>query len=378
MKNYYFEFVKRGVFPLVERIENDHQKVPCIDKEGYKYYLSYHSNIADKRTVWFNKWDKRNPFKPYNMKLYASRVQENANILSSDEELKSATTKKVRFVCPKCGKEYEKKWCHWIGQPDNEHFCRKCSSTISGEKRKYGYEEVDELYSHYGYKLLEPKENFDTNGGHKRLFCKSKEGYLYNIDFNSLRSNNKGTNKFSKTNPYAVENLQKWCDDNNVELRILHQNIYEDKTTFSIVCECGNIYEVEPYEIFGLGRTRCQTCSKKESRLELATRKWLEANKIPFESQFRFEDCKYKRMLPFDFKCDWKEKVILIEVDGSQHYYTSQWISEEKLKSQKERDKIKTEYAKEKGYELLRIPFWHFANGTYEKYLNKTFFEKNK
>ena len=26
MKNYYFEFVKRGVFPLVERIENDHQK----------------------------------------------------------------------------------------------------------------------------------------------------------------------------------------------------------------------------------------------------------------------------------------------------------------------------------------------------------------
>ena len=73
MINYAEKFRERGLEPLA-LITNHKQKVPCIDKEGYKYYLNYHDHIADSRTKEFDKWTKKNPFKSYNMRLYATTV----------------------------------------------------------------------------------------------------------------------------------------------------------------------------------------------------------------------------------------------------------------------------------------------------------------
>ena len=81
-----------------------------------------------------------------------------------------------------------------------------------------------------------------------------------------------------------------------------------------------------------------------------------------------------KRSLPFDFKVDWNEKTILIEVDGQQHYYISKWNPEDSYKSQIQRDEIKTNYCKKHGYVLLRIPCWDFARDTYKRKLHETFF----
>lgn len=373
--DYIQKFIERGVYPLVDSIKDAYQKVPCIDKDGYKYFLSYHSNVSDKRTIFFNKWDKRSPFKAYNMRLYASRVQENVQIVSTDDELFHATNNKIKFICPNCGEVYEKKWCHWIAQPDNQHFCRKCSDKISVERRKYSYEEIFLKFQQKNFILLESKNGFDCGGGRKRLLCKDNDGYLYGISLNSLVNGNKKTNKFSKTNPYVVLNFQKWCDDNNIPLKINNQNIFEnDRSNFTITCSCGNLYEAEAFEVMTLKRRRCPICSKKESRLELLTREWLEANNIEFKAQYRFSDCKNERSLPFDFYCVYDGQVILIEVDGGQHFHVTQWTNEEALKQQKIRDKIKTDYATQKGYKLLRLPFWEFDNETYTNHLNKTFF----
>ena len=114
MINYTEKFRERGLEPLA-LITNHKQKVPCIDKEGYKYYLNYHDHIADLRTKEFDKWSKKNPFKADNMRLYATTVQNNVCILFSDEELVNSSVNKIEFICPRCGKSYKKKWCHWIG-----------------------------------------------------------------------------------------------------------------------------------------------------------------------------------------------------------------------------------------------------------------------
>lgn len=372
--NYEEKFRERGLTPF-EPILNHKQRVECVDKEGYKYSLSYHDHIADLRTKEFSKWSKKNPFKPYNMRLFASKLQSNVQILSSDEELKEATHRDVRFLCPLCGEEYEKKWCHWITQPINRHYCQKCSNAIAVENRKYSYKEIMEYFNNRGFKLLEKEENFDCGGGHRRLYCQDSEGYKYDISLNSLKSGNSGNNKFSSTNPYAVYNLQKSCDDNDLQLKIVEQiaNSVDSRSCFIVRCRCGNLYNVEPYEILSLNRYRCLACSKKESRLELLTREWLEKNNIVFQAQYRFPDCKHKRSLPFDFRCDWKGRIILLELDGGQHYYITQWTDENDLKDQQMRDKIKNDYAKEKGYTLIRIPFWLFNSGSYVQKLEKIF-----
>lgn len=369
-------FLEKGLIPL-EPIKDAYHKVACMDEEGYKYYLCYHGAVGDKRTKQFDKWSKNNPFKPYNMRLFAETVQENVKILSTDEELREATNKNVHFICPNCKKEYTKKWCHWIAQPVNQHFCRKCSILIGGEKRKYAYAEIEQIFCEKGFELLESKENFDCGGGHLRMHCQDNEGYEYAISLNSLNAGNSGNNKFSSTNPYAVSNLQKACADNALQLKILRQNILEKgnrKTSFSVQCRCGNIFEAEPNEILTLNRYRCRVCTKRESRLELLTREWLEEKQIPYQTQYRFPDCKYKRSLPFDFYCEWENNIILIEPDGGQHYYITQWSDEQDLAEQKIRDNIKTQYCKDHGYTLLRIPFWLYNSGNYKIKLQKTFF----
>ena len=63
----------------------------------------------------------------------------------------------------------------------------------------------------------------------------------------------------------------------------------------------------------------------------------------------------------------------MLELDGGQHYYITQWTDENDLKDQQMRDKIKNDYAKEKGYTLIRIPFWLFNSGSYVQKLEKIF-----
>ena len=86
--------------------------------------------------------------------------------------------------------------------------------------------------------------------------------------------------------------------------------------------------------------------------------------KIEYKQQKRFDKCRKVNTLPFDFYI--KEKNILIEYDGRQHYELSFWgnTSEEEsinnLRETKENDEIKNRYCKDNNIELIRIPYWNF------------------
>ena len=53
MINYEEKFKEKGLTPL-GCIENHRQKVSCVDKEGYKYFLSYRGAVSDPRTQHFD------------------------------------------------------------------------------------------------------------------------------------------------------------------------------------------------------------------------------------------------------------------------------------------------------------------------------------
>ena len=47
IKDFKEKFLEKGLTPLEEILDAKH-KVPCIDVEGYKYYLCNYSYILDK------------------------------------------------------------------------------------------------------------------------------------------------------------------------------------------------------------------------------------------------------------------------------------------------------------------------------------------
>jgi very-short-patch-repair endonuclease len=110
-----------------------------------------------------------------------------------------------------------------------------------------------------------------------------------------------------------------------------------------------------------LNGQNCPFCC--ESKGEEQIRRCLESNNIEFKSPYRFKNCRDKRSLPFDFYLP-KYK-LLIEFDGKQHYapwsFLSNQTEEEKNKNFvdiQRRDKIKTEYTINNGFNLIRIPYW--------------------
>lgn len=103
----------------------------------------------------------------------------------------------------------------------------------------------------------------------------------------------------------------------------------------------------------------CKICN--ESRGEKEVAKFLKKFSIIFERQKKFNGCKNKRKLPFDFYLP--EHNILIEYDGEQHLRLSEYFGGEKsFKQLQIRDAIKTKFAQDNNIPLLRIPYTKFDN----------------
>lgn len=116
---------------------------------------------------------------------------------------------------------------------------------------------------------------------------------------------------------------------------------------------CENIITMTHSQFFK-AHNRCKYCNNvTNSRTAAIVEAILKINSSKYTKEFKFDDCKNKRSLPFDFKVDCEDDAfILIEVDGKQHYskkdrfYNSQTI---------ENDKIKNKYCKVNGIRLYRL-----------------------
>lgn len=156
------------------------------------------------------------------------------------------------------------------------------------------------------------------------------------------------------------EDLQKEIDDMNLCVDIVEYTSYSEP--IKAKCRiCGN-----EWVTYGVNLTqghRCQNCSK--SKFELSVQKYLDEHGIKYKSQYKFDDCKDKSRLPFDFYL--YENNILIEADGEQHYMPinfsgSQDVSLANFDLTRKHDFIKTEYCKSNNIKLIRIPYWEKNN----------------
>lgn len=129
--------------------------------------------------------------------------------------------------------------------------------------------------------------------------------------------------------------------------------------------KCGNIFDMK-FRYFKDGQ-RCPKCrkSKGEEKIE----NWLISKNYDFISQFRFNDCRDIRPLPFDFKVNLNGLFILIEYDGEQHFGESRMFE-----GNPEHDEIKNRYCIDNSIPLLRISYKDFNNveKILENYLSST------
>jgi glutaredoxin len=159
-----------------------------------------------------------------------------------------------------------------------------------------------------------------------------------------------------------------YCSKNksNLELflknaKIKHNNKYDysnftnytnNKEKIKIICPThGEFFQIIYNHLSGAG---CPKCT--ETKGESLIRTYLEKNNVKFEQYKRFENCRYKNTLAYDFYLP--DHNICIEYDGKQHYEPIDWFGgKKKLKYTIMVDKIKNDYCIKNNIKLFRIKY---------------------
>ena len=140
-----------------------------------------------------------------------------------------------------------------------------------------------------------------------------------------------------------------------------------NRTKIQVQHKCGHKWEVIPKDL--LRDIRCPKCMM--SKGEHYIMNFLTKHNVTFTPQYKFDDCKDKQPLPFDFMIEVKGEIRLIEFDGSHHYKKTMYQNDKVLIH----DEMKNRYCHDKGIKLLRIPYWWLRNDRIDREL-KAFIDK--
>jgi len=203
----------------------------------------------------------------------------------------------------------------------------------------------------YDYSLLDYK----NNKSNVDIICK-KHGKFEQRPDSHLRGvgcYKCGEEKFKITQrKNNIKIINDFNDFHNYQYDYSLMNYKNAHTKILIICKkCGLKFEQTPNIHLRCG---CPFC--KESKGEKIIKNFLIDNNISFEQQKKFDDCKYKLKLPFDFYLS--ELNICIEYDGLQHYKCIKIFGGEKnFNLIKKRDEIKNDYCEKNNINLIRIKY---------------------
>lgn len=241
------------------------------------------------------------------------------------------------------------------------NFCnfKKGSRCPVCNNKKHTYEYVKKYIEEQGYELIS-KEYINNV---TKIEVKCQHGHIYKVRFRDFKNRNERCpicNKNSERLKY--EDVKNYIESQGYEL--ISDTYINNCTKLKIKCPNGHIFFAK-YNNFKDSNTRCSICSSN-SKGEDKIKKYLETQKIKFYQQYRFEDCRDKRTLPFDFYLP--NYNICIEYDGVQHFEPQDFAgkgenwAEQQLLSTKNKDEIKSNYCKNNNIKLIRISYLEFNN----------------
>lgn len=164
----------------------------------------------------------------------------------------------------------------------------------------------------------------------------------------------KCSSTYIKDTSCVIENFQKIHGSLYDYSRVIYEGANKK---VNIICSHHGIFRQTPQKHrIGQG---CPKCNKSFGERIIAS--VLDSLNESYETQKTFSDLIHIKPLSFDFYI--LRGKIAIEFDGEQHFRPIKYFGgDERFKQIIARDKIKTNYCKEKGIRLIRIPYWDINN----------------
>ena len=228
--------------------------------------------------------------------------------------------------------------------------CRQCAN----EDKYLTYEFVKSEIEKEGFKLLSK----EYTGNQQKLQIQCPEGHIFEMTWAVFRLGNRCKQCTIESYKLTYEEVKSMFESEGYKL--ISTEYINAVTPMEI--ECPNDHRLfASYNSFKRGGKRCRICTPiLNSKGNLEVTNILNKYNINFKPEYKFEDCKDKRALPFDFYLfDYNT---CIEYDGSLHYETGYSETQEDLEDRQKKDNIKTQYCLDHNIKLIRIPYWDFKN----------------
>lgn len=336
----YFE--EHGLDVLDDEFVNTKTPITFRDKDGYISSISV-SNLRSGQGYFY--FAPSNPYVMDNVRTFLRNNNSETEPLSFEF---ISNTAPMLFKCS-CGNIFTRAWGNMYAQL--QFNCPDCALKGRISKRRNKLNDVANIFAEHGLKLISNKyENNMTI-----MDCETFDGYKVCVSLNNLIHGKSPTIFSAELNPkHFGYNMRKYIADNEVPCEYVGL-IDAHGSKIECRCDCGELFNTTSLLVRNNQQIRCQKCSKKQSSYEWKTEEWLIENGAEFYKQYRFDDCRDCRTLPFDFYLP--SKNICIEVDGEQHnkehsiYYSDKTVRH---------DVIKDEYCKKNGIQLIRIPFYAY------------------
>lgn len=280
-----------------------------------------------------------------NFVFMSKKVHGNKYNYSLVEYVNSKT--KIKIICSTHGAWEQTPQKHLSGQG-----CRQCGEIKSSikqssvakqefinkanfvHKNKYDYSLVDYKNNRIKVKIICPIHGVweqKPNGHLSSKGCRACSGYekLKTKDF-LRRANDVHEEKYD----YSL---------------VDYKNHYGK---VEIICPIhGQFVQGAGSHLAGVG---CPHCCESKGEKQIVS--WLKKNKINFQRQKTFNNCKYKRQLYFDFYLP--DYNLCIEYDGIQHFKPIKHFGGEgAFKESQKRDEFKNRFCKKNNIKLLRISY---------------------
>ncbi len=306
------EFIKRGYIPLFDTYKNNKEKLKFKNKNGYIGNISLNKINNIDNYLYFS--------------IFNENVIDNINTYCREHRLMCEVYPQeykgidyhMRARCLICGKDFYTTW-HIISDKRYNKYkkcCKYCSNKLThmNDLSKYSFSEVYNIFKSNGLLLLDSEYVNNTI----KMDCEDAEGYRGNLSFHQLLSG-RMFNKFHKSNPYSIYNLNLFFEINNCKTKLLDKEYRGNKYNYNFKCECGNIFKRSIDSVVYNGSLYCLDCTKhRKSSYHLKVRDWLDDNNINYIEEYTFDNCKDLNKLPFDFYL--LDYNLCIEVQGEQHY----------------------------------------------------------
>jgi len=161
-----------------------------------------------------------------------------------------------------------------------------------------------------------------------------------------------GREKTIKSHSYTQDIFLSMAADIHKNKYSYPENYEHGYKNLKIICPIhGEFIQKPKYHLEGAG---CRKCNM--SRGETLIRKILEERSVNYQFQKKFEGCKFKSDLSFDFFIP--EKNICIEYDGRQHSKSLNFFGGDKIfEIQKIKDNIKSKFCLKNKIKLIRIDY---------------------